>query len=82
MLLVRAELVVESEEEITREKLIKEAKLVKTILKPTDCDTVTKKEDHYEVIINKNGEVNAERIALGNPSLKLMKCVVYDFTFQ
>ena len=66
MLLVRAELVVESEEEITRERLVKEAKLVKTILKPTDCDTVTQKEDHYEVIINNNGAVNTERIALGN----------------
>ena len=66
LLLVRAELVVESEEEITRERLIREAKLVKTILKPTDCDTVTQKVDHYEVKINNNGAVNAERIALGN----------------
>ena len=65
LLRVGAELVVESEKEITRERLIKEAKLVKTILKPTDCDTVTEKVDYYEVIINKNGKVNEERIALG-----------------
>ena len=71
LLLVGAELIVESEEQITRELLVTEAKLVRTTLKPTDCETITEKEDHYEVIVNKNGKQNRERIALGKNCFNL-----------
>ena len=58
-------MVVESKIEITRDRLIKEAKLLTTMLRPTDCETVTEKEDHYEVIISKDGIVTEEKIVLG-----------------
>ena len=45
--------------------MIKEAKLLTTMLRPTDCETVTEKEDHYEVIISKDGIVTEEKIVLG-----------------
>ena len=50
--IVSAELIVSSPDEITRELLEREATLLDSVVRETECEAVTEREDTYEVIID------------------------------
>ena len=54
--IVRSELIVSSPDEISRERLEREATLLDSVERETECEAVTEREDTYEVIIDSDGE--------------------------
>ena len=54
--IVRSELIVSSPDEISRERLEREATLLDSVERETECEAVTEREDTYEVIIDNDGE--------------------------
>jgi len=54
--IVRSELIVSSPDEISRERLEREATLLDSVERETECEAVTEREDTYEVIIESDGE--------------------------
>ena len=54
--IVTSELIVSSPDEISRERLEREATLLDSVERETECEAVTEREDTYEVIIESDGE--------------------------
>ena len=50
-------MIVSSPDEVSRERLEREATLLVTVERETECETVTEREDTYEVIIDTDGEL-------------------------
>ena len=50
------ELIVSSPDKISRERLEREATLLNSVERETECEAVTEREDTYEVIIDTDGE--------------------------
>ena len=65
MSVVSGELVVSSPDEITRERLEREATLLHSVERETECEAVTEREDTYEVIIDSDGKLTGLKYALG-----------------
>ena len=60
------ELIVSSTDEITRERLEAEATLLDSVVRETECEAVTEREDTYEVIIDSgDGKLTGLKYALG-----------------
>ena len=62
---VSGELIVSSPDEVSRERLEREATLLVTVERETECETVTEREDTYEVIIDTDGELKSEQYSIG-----------------
>ena len=62
---VSGELIVSSTDEITRERLEAEATLLDSVVRETECEAVTEREDTYEVIIDSEGERRPEQYTIG-----------------
>ena len=56
---------VSSRDEITRERLKREATLLHSVERETECEAVTEREDTYEVIIDSDGKLTGLKYALG-----------------
>ena len=65
MNVVCGELIVSSPDEITRERLEAEATLLDSVVRETECEAVTEREDTYEVIIDSDGELTYHEYVLG-----------------
>ena len=65
MNVVSGELIVSSPDEITRERLEAEATLLDSVVRETECEAVTEREDTYEVIIDSDGELTYHEYVLG-----------------
>ena len=61
MNVVNGELIVSSPDEITRERLEAEATLLDSVVRETECEAVTEREDFYEVIIDNGVEIESEK---------------------
>ena len=59
------ELIVSSPDEITRERLEAEATLLDSVVRETECEAVTEREDFYEVIIDNGVEIESENFSIG-----------------
>ena len=68
--LVSGELIVSSTDEITRELLEREATLLDTVVRETECEAVTEREDTYEVIIDSDGERKTGTYVIGEWCMK------------
>ena len=62
---VSGELIVSSPDEITRERLEAEATLLHSVVRETECEAVTEREDTYEVIIDNGVEPQSEEYSIG-----------------
>ena len=62
---VSGELIVSSPEEVSRERLEREATLLDTVERETECEAVTEREDTYEVIIDTDGERRPDKYVIG-----------------
>ena len=62
---VSGELIVSSPDEITRERLEAEATLLDSVVRETECEAVTEREDTYEVIIDNEGELTYHEYVSG-----------------
>ena len=60
-----AELIVSSPDEVSRERLEREATLLDSVERETECEAVTEREDTYEVIIDTNGRLTSQKYAIG-----------------
>ena len=65
MNVVSGELIVSSPDEITRERLEAEATLLDSVVRETECEAVTEREDFYEVIIDNGVEIESENFSIG-----------------
>ena len=65
MSLVSCELRVKSPDEITRARLETEAILLDSVVRETECEAVTEREDTYEVIIHNNGVEIRDKYVIG-----------------
>ena len=65
MNIVTSELIVSCPDEISRERLEREATLLDSVERETECEAVTEREDTYEVIINDGVEVKSENYSIG-----------------
>ena len=63
--IVSAELIVSSPDEVSRERLEREATLLDSVERETECEAVTEREDTYEVIIDTNGRLTSQKYAIG-----------------
>ena len=54
-----------SPDEISRERLEREATLLDSVERETECEAVTEREDTYEVIFNDGVEVKSENYSIG-----------------
>lgn len=63
---------VSSPDEITREKLEREATLLDSVERETECEVVTEREDTYEVIIDNNGEQTSHEYVSGQTQIWLL----------
>ena len=63
--IVRSELIVSSPDEISRERLEREATLLDSVERETECEAVTEREDTYEVIFNDGAELKSENYSIG-----------------
>ena len=63
--IVSAELIVSSPDEVSRERLEREATLLDSVERETECEAVTEREDTYEVIIDTNGRLTSQKYATG-----------------
>ena len=61
-----AELIVSSPDEITRELLEGEATLLDSVVRETECEAVTEREDLYEVIFKDGAELRSDNYSIGN----------------
>ena len=78
-----------SPDEITREQLEAEATLLDSVVRETECEAITEREDTYEVIIDSEGERRPELGAQYNtiqyntrPSPFEISASVVDFTVK
>ena len=81
-----------SPDEITRERLEAEATLLDSVVRETECEAVTEREDTYEVIIDSKGERRPELYSIGaqyntiqyntRPSPFEISASVVDFTVK
>ena len=55
-----------SSDEVTRERLEREATLLNSVERETECEAVTEREDTYEVIIESDGDQTSEIYVIGN----------------
>ena len=62
---VSGELIVSSPDEITRERLEVEATLLDSVVRETECEAITEREDTYEVIIDNGVEIDSENFSIG-----------------
>ena len=60
-----AELVVSFPDEVSRQMLEREATLLDSVERETECEAVTEREDTYEVIIDTDGELKSEQYSIG-----------------
>ena len=51
---------------ITRERLEAEATLLDSVMRETECEAVTEREDTYQVIIDNGVEIESENFSIGN----------------
>ena len=58
-------MIVSSPDEITRERLEAEATLLDSVVRETECEAVTEREDTYEVIIDNEGELTYQEYVSG-----------------
>ena len=58
-------MIVSSPDEVTRERLEGEATLLTSVVRETECEAVTEREDTYEVIIDRDGERKTGRYTIG-----------------
>ena len=65
-------MIVSSPDEISRERLEREATLLDSVERETECEAVTEREDTYEVIIDTDGRLTSQKYAMG----KLEKILV------
>lgn len=65
MSVVSGELIVSSPNEVTRERLEREATLLYSVERETECEAVTEREDTYEVIIDNGLEPQSEEYSIG-----------------
>ena len=65
MNVVSGELIVSSPDEITRERLEVEATLLDSVVRETECEAITEREDTYEVIIDNGVEIDSENFSIG-----------------
>jgi hypothetical protein len=63
-------LIVSSTDEITRELLEAEATLLDSVVRETECEAVTEREDTYEVIIDSDGERRTGAYVIGEWCMK------------
>ena len=63
--IVRSELIVSSPDEVSRERLEREATLLDSMERETECEAVTEREDTYEVIIERDGERTYHKYVTG-----------------
>ena len=59
-----------STDEITRELLEAEATLLDSVVRETECEAVTEREDTYEVIIDSDGERRKGTYVIGEWCMK------------
>ena len=69
MNVVSGELVVSSTDEITRGRLEAEATLLNSVVRETECEAVTEREDTYEVIIDSDGELTYHEYVSGQNNI-------------
>ena len=69
---VSGELIVSSPDEITRERLEAEATLLDSVVRETECEAVTEREDTYQVIIDSGGNLTGLKYALGKIGSNVM----------
>ena len=73
---------VSSPDEITRERLEREATLLHSVERETECEAVTEREDTYKVIIDNGVEPKSEEYSIGRRSnRKYEKQKIYYNTF-
>ena len=72
MNIATAELIVSSPDEVSRERLEREATLLDSVERETECEAVTEREDTYEVIIDTNGRLTSLKYAIGKMRTKLL----------
>ena len=65
MNIVTSELIVSSPHEVSRERLEREATLLDSVERETECEAVTEREDTYEVIFNGGAELKSEKYSIG-----------------
>ena len=65
MNIVRSELIVSCPDEISRERLEREATLLDSVERETECEAVTVREDTYEVIIKTDGRLTSQKYVMG-----------------
>ena len=58
-------MIVSSPDKISRERLEREATLLNSVERETECEAVTEREDTYEVIIDTDGELTYHRYVSG-----------------
>ena len=58
-------MIVSSPDEISRERLEREATLLDSVERETECEAVTEREDTYEVIIERDGERRPDKYVIG-----------------
>ena len=59
-------MIVSSPDEVSRERLEREATLLDSVERETECEAVTEREDTYEVIIESEGQQTSEIYVIGN----------------
>ena len=86
---MNGELIVSSPDEITRERLEAEATLLDSVVRETECEAVTEREDTYQVIIDSGGNLTGLKYALGKIGSNVMSTeykkgdndnLIYSFT--
>ena len=65
-------MIVSSPDEVSRERLEREATLLDSVERETECEAVTEREDTYEVIIDTNGRLTSLKYAIGKMRTKLL----------
>ena len=58
-------MIVSSPDEISRERLEREATLLDSVERETECEAVTEREDTYEVIIESDGRSTSKKYSIG-----------------
>ena len=58
-------MIVSCPDEISRERLEREATLLDSVERETECKAVTEREDTYEVIFNDGAELKSENYSIG-----------------
>ena len=61
-----------SPDEVSRERLEREATLLDSVERETECEAVTEREDTYEVIIESDGRLTSQKYAMGKLGTKVL----------